>query len=298
MTGSLRQRGPDAWELRIYLGVDSSTVRERWATKTVHDRRSDSTFSAESGSVLPPDSDNDHQDHGGDRLYRVVRAVVSPLYRAGCRVRTEGLDNVPIDGPVILAANHMSFFDSVVLTLSVPRRTSGKAEYLDSWKTRFVFPALGMIPIRRSAGRQALAALDTAAAALGPQLTRRNDPSCRRSDRRGRGPWRGHDRTRESVTTADVRVRRTQADVNDAVALIVPSTQQRWGRTLMARRRSRSHRPPGSSHDSRSPATTSLNSFGLVWLGGRSVVECGVPVGAAPVGGRVEQHPKRVHVRC
>ena len=94
--------------------------------------------------------------------------VVSPFYRAGCRVRTEGLDNVPIDGPVILAANHMSFFDSVVLTLSVPRRTRfvGKAEYLDSWKTRIVFPALGMIPIRRSAGRQVLAVLDTAAAAL------------------------------------------------------------------------------------------------------------------------------------
>jgi integrase len=39
MTGSLRQRGPDAWELRIYLGVDSSSGRERWATKTVHGSR-------------------------------------------------------------------------------------------------------------------------------------------------------------------------------------------------------------------------------------------------------------------
>lgn len=39
MTGSLRQRGPDAWELRIYLGVDSFSGRERWATKTVHGSR-------------------------------------------------------------------------------------------------------------------------------------------------------------------------------------------------------------------------------------------------------------------
>ena len=39
MTGSLRQRGPDAWELRIYLGVNASTGRERWATKTVHGTR-------------------------------------------------------------------------------------------------------------------------------------------------------------------------------------------------------------------------------------------------------------------
>ena len=132
------------------------------------DRRSDSICSTDSGVVSSPAAADPRQDQRGDRLYRVVRAAVSPLFRAGCRVRTEGLDNVPVDGPVILAANHVSFFDSVVLTLSVPRRMRfvGKAEYLDSWKTRFVFPALGMIPIRRSAGRQAMAALDTAAEAL------------------------------------------------------------------------------------------------------------------------------------
>ena len=135
---------------------------------TSNDRCSDSITSADSGCVLSPESDEPQQNRRGDRLYRLVRAAVSPLFRVGCRVRTEGLDNVPVDGPVILAANHVSFFDSVVLTLSVPRRTRfvGKAEYLQSWKTRFVFPALGMIPIKRTAGRQAMAALNTAAAAL------------------------------------------------------------------------------------------------------------------------------------
>ena len=54
--------------------------------------------------------------------------------------------------------------------------------------------------------------------------------------------------------------------------------------------------PTGSRQDSQSPATTSLNSLRPVWLRGRSVAECGVPVGTAPVGDRVEQHPKRVHV--
>jgi hypothetical protein len=39
MTGSLRQRGPDTWELRVYLGVDHDSGRERWATKTVHGSR-------------------------------------------------------------------------------------------------------------------------------------------------------------------------------------------------------------------------------------------------------------------
>jgi integrase len=39
MPGSLRQRGPDSWQLRVYLGVDVDTGRERWATKTVHGSR-------------------------------------------------------------------------------------------------------------------------------------------------------------------------------------------------------------------------------------------------------------------
>jgi integrase len=39
MTGSLRQRGRDTWELRVYLGVDHDSDRERWATKTVHGSR-------------------------------------------------------------------------------------------------------------------------------------------------------------------------------------------------------------------------------------------------------------------
>jgi hypothetical protein len=43
MSGSLRQRGPDSWELRIYLGVDAATGRERWATKTVHGSRRHAT---------------------------------------------------------------------------------------------------------------------------------------------------------------------------------------------------------------------------------------------------------------
>ena len=43
MTGSLRQRGPDTWELRVCLGVDRGSGRERWATKTVHGSRRHAT---------------------------------------------------------------------------------------------------------------------------------------------------------------------------------------------------------------------------------------------------------------
>src|SRR5215204_1611604 len=36
MKGSMRQRGP-SWELKVYLGVDPVSGKERYATKTVRD---------------------------------------------------------------------------------------------------------------------------------------------------------------------------------------------------------------------------------------------------------------------
>jgi len=79
-----------------------------------------------------------------------------------------GLENLPVVGPAIIAANHTSVLDSFIVPAILPRNISyvGKAEYLDDWKTKHIFPALGMIPIDRSGGDAALAALDTAAALL------------------------------------------------------------------------------------------------------------------------------------
>ncbi len=100
--------------------------------------------------------------------YALARLIVTPLYRMLWRVRVEGGERLPRRGPAILAANHVSFFDSVVLIMTVRRTLSfvGKVEYLDSWKTRRLLPALGMIPVDRSDGRRAMAALKIAAGVL------------------------------------------------------------------------------------------------------------------------------------
>jgi 1-acyl-sn-glycerol-3-phosphate acyltransferase len=102
------------------------------------------------------------------RLYPLARRLLSPLMRFGWRVHTSGLENLPESGPAILAPNHTSVLDSFFLPLVLPRRITyvGKAEYLDDWKTRKLLPAIGMIPIDRSGGDAAQAALDTAARVL------------------------------------------------------------------------------------------------------------------------------------
>jgi 1-acyl-sn-glycerol-3-phosphate acyltransferase len=100
--------------------------------------------------------------------YAMARLIATPLYRTLWRVRVEGGERLPRRGPAILAANHVSFFDSVVLIMTVRRTLSfvGKVEYLDSWTTRRLLPALGMIPVDRGDGRRAIAALKLAAGVL------------------------------------------------------------------------------------------------------------------------------------
>ena len=91
------------------------------------------------------------------RARRIIKPVVDRLWK----VTVEGLENVPVDGPAIICPNHISFFDSVFTMVYVGRTICfvGKAEYMESRKTKYVFPALGMIPIDRAGGKKSEAAL-------------------------------------------------------------------------------------------------------------------------------------------
>jgi 1-acyl-sn-glycerol-3-phosphate acyltransferase len=79
-----------------------------------------------------------------------------------------GSESLPDQGPAVLCPNHLSFFDSVVMMFGLDRPVHfiGKSDYLDSWKTRRLFPAMGMIPIDRDNGTKAMLALDAAADVL------------------------------------------------------------------------------------------------------------------------------------
>jgi 1-acyl-sn-glycerol-3-phosphate acyltransferase len=97
-------------------------------------------------------------------LYWSMKVALTPILRALYRVQVEGREHVPRRGPVILAANHRSFLDSIFLPLVIGRRVTyvAKAEYFDDPKTAWFFRAVGQIPIRREGGSASEGALAAA----------------------------------------------------------------------------------------------------------------------------------------
>ncbi|MCW3819948.1 1-acyl-sn-glycerol-3-phosphate acyltransferase [Micromonospora sp. DR5-3] len=102
-------------------------------------------------------------------LYWLLKYIVlGPLLRLIFRPQVEGLEHVPETGPVILASNHLSFSDSIFTPLIVKRKVTfiAKAEYftgkgIKGWLTKMFFVGSGTIPVDRSGGQAARAALDT-----------------------------------------------------------------------------------------------------------------------------------------
>ncbi|HVE76910.1 MAG TPA: lysophospholipid acyltransferase family protein [Actinomycetota bacterium] len=97
----------------------------------------------------------------GSVLYRVLKVILTPILRGLYGVKRQGLETFPMEGPVIVVANHVSFLDSFWIPLSVPRRMVylAKSDYFESRKTRWFFRALGMIPVKRDVKEKTEAAL-------------------------------------------------------------------------------------------------------------------------------------------
>ena len=100
--------------------------------------------------------------------------LIGPILRLVWRPWITGLENVPGEGPVILASNHLSFCDSFFLPLMAPRRVVflAKAEYFTTPGVKGLFSRLfmstvGMVPIDRGDRDASRAALSTAVRVLG-----------------------------------------------------------------------------------------------------------------------------------
>ena len=99
-------------------------------------------------------------------FYWVVKAILTPILRTLFRPWVEGGEHIPVEGPAILASNHLSFSDSIFLPLKVPRRVTflAKADYftgtgIKGRLSKMFFAGVGQVPIDRSGGRASEAAL-------------------------------------------------------------------------------------------------------------------------------------------
>src|SRR4051794_26608687 len=102
-------------------------------------------------------------------IYSLLKYVfLGPWLRTIFWPKVEGREYVPDHGPAILASNHLSFSDSIFMPLMVKRKVVfvAKQEYftgrgIKGWLIKMFFVGTGTIPVDRSGGRAAQAAIDT-----------------------------------------------------------------------------------------------------------------------------------------
>jgi 1-acyl-sn-glycerol-3-phosphate acyltransferase len=94
--------------------------------------------------------------------------LLGPVMKLTCHPQVRGAEHIPKHGGAILASNHLAVADSFFLPLMIRRRLTflAKREYfttpgLRGWLKRQFFSAAGQVPIDRSSGSAAQAALDT-----------------------------------------------------------------------------------------------------------------------------------------
>jgi 1-acyl-sn-glycerol-3-phosphate acyltransferase len=95
-------------------------------------------------------------------FYGAMKIVIGHPIKAAFRPWVEGLENIPDEGPAILASNHLSFSDSFFLPAVLDRKVTfiAKAEYFTSpglkgKLTAAFFRGVGQLPVDRSGARGA-----------------------------------------------------------------------------------------------------------------------------------------------
>ncbi len=121
-------------------------------------------------------------------MYALAKAVVPPVVRFWVRLDCQGVLHVPREGPVIVAANHISYFDPVCLGTFVnaagrQARFLTKSELFEKRVLGWVLREAGQIPVyreTRDAGQALVAAVaamrDGAAVVIYPEGTTTRDP--------------------------------------------------------------------------------------------------------------------------
>ena len=108
-----------------------------------------------------------------NKLYSILKPIVAPIYNFFMRVKPIGLENVPLDGGLVLCANHISAIDVISIGAVCPRQLTFVAK-----KELFLVPVLGSlvkglgaIKVDRGAGDVGAIKASVAAAESGKVLS-------------------------------------------------------------------------------------------------------------------------------
>jgi 1-acyl-sn-glycerol-3-phosphate acyltransferase len=104
------------------------------------------------GTLVDPQRTNDEGlIPSSTQTYEKVRRLFSGLVRAIYRIEVVGADRMPATGPAVVAPNHESFLDAIILGAAISRelRFVAKAELWRSRLLAWMIEGLGAIPIER-----------------------------------------------------------------------------------------------------------------------------------------------------
>lgn len=101
-------------------------------------------------------------------VYYIGRAALRPYLWLKFRPLVTGASNVPKTGAVLLASNHLSGFDTILIPTFAPRQVQflAKASLFKSRLGGWFFRQIGAIPVHREASAAAQDALNTGRAVL------------------------------------------------------------------------------------------------------------------------------------
>ena len=84
--------------------------------------------------------------------YKIFKAILTPIYRFWYRPTIIGKENIPKEGAIVVAGNHVHIMDQCNIIIVTKRKLHymAKKEYFDNKKVAWFFQKSGCIPVDRS----------------------------------------------------------------------------------------------------------------------------------------------------
>lgn len=89
-------------------------------------------------------------------IYTIVKTIFKLMFAVGLRLKVEGTENIPKEGPLVIACNHLSLLDPPVLGTAATRKVHFMAkEELFVPVLGTIYKILGAFPVRRGGADRA-----------------------------------------------------------------------------------------------------------------------------------------------